>query len=35
MGAHYNPALDPDGTAGAALSGALVRGLEEAPASSP
>lgn len=31
----YNPALDPDGTAGAALSGALVRGLEEAPASSP
>jgi arginase len=23
----YNPALDPDGTAGAALTGALVRGL--------
>jgi arginase len=30
----YNPALDPDGTAGAALAGALARGLQPAASSS-
>jgi arginase len=30
----YNPALDPDGTAGAALTGALTRGLKRAASSS-
>jgi arginase len=31
----YNPTLDPDGTAGAALTGALARGLGRAASSSP
>lgn len=31
----YNPALDPDGTAGAALAEVLVRGLGGVPSATP